>query len=286
MNRIRSIRFLCLLVFCEFVLLFVTGCGDSPSSSGMQNAQATQATTSVATAGTNSMMQTLFDDFESSSIASFWLPGDYGSGLYVSGAIKVSTNYARTGSNSVQITIHQGDIERPGDAGTRVERDELDSGHFPLRGREAWYGFSFLIPENFPILDNRLVISSCKQSDVSRPLTAQRFRNGKHTLTVESQGLKKEYRLPPLPLGKWVDMIYHARYSAEQDGIFQVWMNGKQVVSYSGPLADRDAKNAFYHKIGLYRDCIPEPMTIYFDNYTMGETFQSVDPARFDKSGH
>jgi hypothetical protein len=81
-------------------------------------------------------------------------------------------------------------------------------------------------------------------------------------------------------------MIYHARYSAEQDGIFQVWMNGKQVVSYSGPLADRDAKNAFYHKIGLYRDCIPEPMTIYFDNYTMGETFQSVDPARFDKSGH
>jgi hypothetical protein len=25
-------------------------------------------------------------------------------------------------------------------------------------------------------------------------------------------------------------------------------------------------------------------MTIYYDNYTMGNTYQSVDPARFDKA--
>ena len=71
--------------------------------------------------------------------------------------------------------------------------DELDSGHFPLLRQEAWYGFSLLIPEDLPILDKHLVISSCKQSDVSRPLVAQRFRDGRHSLTVEAG---QEERVP------------------------------------------------------------------------------------------
>jgi hypothetical protein len=158
----------------------------------------------------------------------------------------------------------------------------LDSGHFNLRGQEAWYGFSVLVPRDFPIVDVRLVISSCKQSDVARPLTAQRFRNGKHTLTVESHGRKHEYRLPDLPLGKWVDIVCRARYSTGEDGLFQLWMDGRQIASYSGPLADPASKNAFYHKIGLYRDRMMKPMRIYFDNYGMGGSYDSVDPARFD----
>jgi hypothetical protein len=272
----RSRILLCAWTF-SLAMLVASGCDDSSTHISTGNATTVDGTT-------NAAIKTLFDGFESNAIASFWLPGDYGSGLYVPGAIRVCTNYARSGAHSVEITIHEGDIDRPGDADTRVERDELDSGHFTLRGQDAWYGFSFLIPKDFPILDNRLVIGSCKQSDVSRPLTAQRFRNGKHTLTVESQGRKKTYDLPPIPLGKWVDMIYHARYSPGEDGIFQVWMDGKEVVSYTGPLADPDHKNAFYDKIGLYRDRVPQLMTIYYDNYTMGNTYQSVDPARFDQA--
>ncbi len=37
-------------------------------------------------------------------------------------------------------------------------------------------------------------------------------------------------------------------------------------------------------RAGLYRDRWPEPMTIYFDNYTVGESFEAVDPARFDRA--
>jgi hypothetical protein len=227
------------------------------------------------------IVRPLHDGFEDATVAGFWLPGNYGSGLYVPGDIRVSTNYARSGSQSVEITVRQGDIAAAGDANTQVERAELDSGHFNLRGQEAWYGFSVLIPRDFPKVDVRLVISSCKQSDVSRPLTAQRFRNGKHTLTIESQGKKREYRLPNLPLEKWVDFVCRARYSVDKNGSFQLWMNGHLVASYSGPLADPGSKNAFYHKIGLYRDRMKEPMRIYFDNYSMGTNYQSVDPARF-----
>ena len=240
--------------------------------------------TAKAATPANGQIPRLRDGFESGSIENFWLPGNYGSGLYVSGAIRVSEKFARAGKQSVEITVREGNVEAAGDAGTTVERSELDSGHFKLIGREAWYGFSVLVPRDFPIVDTRLVISSCKQSDVSRPLTGQRFRNGKHTLTVESHGRKRAFRLPDLPLGEWVDFICRARYSPEKDGAFELWMNGKKVASYSGPLAEPDKKNAFYHKIGLYRDRMKQPMTIYFDNYAMGDSYESVDPARFDSN--
>ena len=223
--------------------------------------------------------QVLRDGFEGGSLAPFWLPGNYGSGLHVPGAIIISTNFARAGTHSVQITVHEGDITAAGDDNTVVERAELDSGHYALRGREAWYGFSFLVPKDFPIVDDRLVIGSCKQSDVPRPITAQRFRNGRHTFTVESQGQKESYSLPPIRLGQWVDMIYHMRYSTGQDGQVEVWMNGRRVVEYRGPTAEASAKNAFYHKIGLYRDRLKIPMTIYYDNYTMGWSKEAVEPA-------
>ena len=50
-----------------------------------------------------------------------------------------------------------------------------------------------------------------------------------------------------------------------------------------GSLGEANAKNAFYHKIGLYRDQMKKPMTIHFDNHTVGNSYQAVNPARFDK---
>lgn len=224
------------------------------------------------------------DNFESETIAAFWLPGNYGSGLYVPTALKISTNYARSGTHSVEVTVHEGDIASPGGDGKTTERADMDSGHFPLLNHEAWYGFSVLFPKDFPIVDNRLVFGTLKQSDVARPLVAQRFRNGRHTFTIESQGQRKEYKLPKLTLGQWHDVIYHARFAEDKTGLIEVWWDGKQVLSYKGPTAEPKFKNAFYFKMGLYRDQIKSPMTAYFDNYAMGPNFPSVNPARFDQT--
>jgi Polysaccharide lyase len=227
---------------------------------------------------------TLRDGFEGDGPASFWLPGNYGSGLHVPDAIKITTSHARSGKHAVEITVHENDIAAHGDGDTWVERAELDSGHFPLLNKEAWYGFSFLIPKEFPIVNERLVISSCKQTDVPRPNLAERFRNGKHTLTIEAVGKKKEFSLPKIRLGEWMDMIFRVRYSGGQEGLVEVWANGKRVVQFSGPTAEPNGKNAFYHKIGLYRDRYKKPMTMYFDNYTMGTNMDAVDPSRFSET--
>jgi hypothetical protein len=222
----------------------------------------------------------LSDGFESARLADFWLPGDYGAGRYVPGRVKFSTNFARSGKYSAELTVREGDIKQTGAENTTNERTELDSGKYPLYDKEICYGFSFLVPKDFPIVDVRLVISQMKQSDGDGPLIAERYRDGKHTIVVESHGKKKRYTLPKIRKGEWHDMIYRVRY-AEKDGYMDVWMNGKKVATYKGPLGNSDFRNLFYHKIGLYRDRMRQPMTIYFDNYRVGPTIESVDPAKF-----
>jgi hypothetical protein len=183
----------------------------------------------------------LADGFETGSFAGFWLPGDYGTGLYAPGAVTISTDYARASTHSARLIVKEGDVEQRGDDDRRVERAELDSGHYPLLGRDVWYGFSFLLPAGFPIVDNRLVLASWKQSDVEgSPLIGQRFRAGRQSLTIrppEASDSGTSYPLPDIRLGRWNDMVYHVRYSIEEDGLIEVWMNGKRVVAYRGPTA-------------------------------------------------
>lgn len=227
------------------------------------------------------------DGFENGALADFWLPGNYGSGLYEPGTVVVSEDYARSGRRSARLTVKKGDVERTGDGGQKVERTELDSGHYPFLGRDVWYGFSFLLPPDFPVIDTRLVLSSVKQSDVEgSPLIGQRFRAGRHTLSIRPPGASgsgQVHRLPELRLGRWLDMVYHVRYAHGDDGRIEVWMDRERVVSYAGPTAARDRADRFYHKVGLYRDRWKEPMTMYVDNYTLGDSFEAVDPARFEQ---
>jgi hypothetical protein len=227
----------------------------------------------------------LVDGFESGSLADFWRPGNQG--RYEPGAIVISQDYARGGQRSARITVKEGDVEQLGDDGKRVELAELDSGNLPLLGRDAWYGFSPLLPRDFPVVDNRLVITQFKQSDLEgSPLVGQRFRAGRHSLTIRPPGASgsgRIYRLPELRLGRWADMVYHIRYSTGEDGRIEVWMDGQRVVSYEGPTASEKGADRFYHKVGLYRDRWKEPMTMHVDNYTLGDSFDQVDPSKFDR---
>jgi hypothetical protein len=60
-------------------------------------------------------------------------------------------------------------------------------------------------------------------------------------------------------------------------------MNGSRAASYQGATAFKEGEDDIYNKVGLYRDRWKEPMTIYFDNYTLADSFAAVDPARFDQ---
>ncbi len=223
----------------------------------------------------------LEDGFEGGSLAEFWAPGDYGSGRYEPGAVAISSDFARSGRSSVRITVHKGDIDQPGDPGTRSERAELDSGKHALLDQQIRYRFSVLVPDDFPIVDNRLVIAQWKQDGVSgSPVVAQRFRGGHHYMTIRRigglSGERRYFQLPTLTTGAWHDMEYTIGFSTDDRGFVRVLMDGKEVVTYSGPTAFTQGTNRFYNKIGLYRDRWPTPMTIYFDNYELTTLSGSV----------
>jgi hypothetical protein len=279
MTKLRCQRWPVILVV---TLVLFGGCGCQPGGNAGVSGAGDHAGPSI-----RGLEIVRTDGFEGDSVASFWRPGNAGDGRYAPGAVAVSTDYARSGRKSVRIMVREGDIPQVGDEGKQTERAELDSGRYPLVGRDVWYGFSVLIPPGFPVVDNRLVIAQWKQYGLSgSPLIAERFRNGEHDLTIRAansaRGGRKRFPLPKIEFGRWNDMVYHIRFSRGEEGVVEVWMNGSRVVTYTGANAFQQAGDNIYNKFGLYRDRWKDPMTIYFDNYTLADSFAAVDPATFD----
>jgi hypothetical protein len=229
----------------------------------------------------------LRDGFEGDALAAFWRPGDYGSGRFAPGAVVLSDERARSGLRSAQITVREGDVAQLGDSGRANERAELDSGKWPLLDREVWCGFSFFVPADFPIVEARLVLAQWKQSGLEgSPIVAQRFQGGRHYVTIRDLTTRGSWRktieLPPIAPERWTDMVYHLRFASDPSGLVEIWLDGERVASVPGETASPEGEGSFYHKLGLYRDKMAEPMTIFVDNYALGASFASVDPARFD----
>jgi hypothetical protein len=61
-------------------------------------------------------------------------------------------------------------------------------------------------------------------------------------------------------------------FSRQQSGQIRAWLNDEEIIDYEGLNAYPEAggypgRNQYYFKMGLYRDRMAEPMTIYFDEY-------------------
>jgi hypothetical protein len=74
--------------------------------------------------------------------------------------------------------------------------------------------------------------------------------------------------------GKWLDIRVQTRFTPGATGRAKVWFDGKQVLDYTGILANPELPSTgylppsrYYFKFGLYRDVMPQPMTAYFDEY-------------------
>jgi hypothetical protein len=227
----------------------------------------------------------LTDDFEDNRLADFWRPRDKGSGRFENGAVSFTDQFHRSGNYSAKLVLKEGYIRQDGGDGNFTERTELDSRAFSFLNQEVWYKFSLLVPEDFPIVDNRLVISQVKQTVLFKSpiiLFAQRFRNGHHYLTiydmVKSEKVQaSRIELPELTKKQWHDFIFQIYYTDTSNGYINMWMDGVKVVSYAGSTASKEGRNQFYHKVGMYRDQWPEPMTLYLDNYLISNDTSNID---------
>jgi hypothetical protein len=74
--------------------------------------------------------------------------------------------------------------------------------------------------------------------------------------------------------GHWLDFKLQVRFSTRPDGRIKAWLGEKPLVNYTGITANDEngstgypSPGYFYFKMGLYRDVMAEPMTVYIDEY-------------------
>jgi hypothetical protein len=142
--------------------------------------------------------------------------------------------------------------------------------------------FSVFFPTTFPIVPTRLVIAQWKQHcprggncENDCPVISIRYASGvlkiTHQIGAQQTSL---FKLTEDLRGKWTDFRFQTRFSTNTNGRIQAWLNNKPVVDYTGINAYPEnaatgypAPSAFYFRMGLYRDVMAEPMTIYIDEY-------------------
>jgi len=238
----------------------------------------------------------VYDSFDGQTLSNVW------QGILLApDALKIQSRIVRRGHGAAEITVHARDKFEPGANGDGdSERDELVEAKTLVAqtGDHCAYEYSFSIflPKNFPIVPTRLVIAQWKQycpgqlkllhgstiaakdshicSDNS-PVLAIRYManvlrvtqdiNKKHTILYQRKGEV---------LNRWLDFKFKVRFAPYTDGRIEVWLNNKQVVNHRGATANPEnaatgypSPSHYYFKMGLYRNVMDEPMTIYVDEY-------------------
>lgn len=220
--------------------------------------------------------QNISDDFENDSLSSIWT-----SDKFLPGAFNIQSYQKRSGNKAVMLTVKPGD-QIDEEKGTILERAELKESKklFSVENSEYEYSFSLFIPSDFPIVPTRLVIAQWKQNcasgncDPDNPIIAIRYVNGELFVSMQTEPEKIVlFSQKENITGQWLDFRFDIKFSRTQDGFLNAWINEKQVIGYKGATAYPEkygypAPGVFYFKMGLYRDQMDQPMTIYIDNYS------------------
>ena len=227
----------------------------------------------------------VYDGFETPKLSKLW-----STDRFEPGAVTMQTNIVRAGRGAAQIVVHPHDIFEAGINGNSdSERDELrEAGKLTSKENVNYeQSFSLFIPTNFPLVPTRLVIAQWKQycanggncSDDS-PVLAIRYISGtlKITQNINSPHETVLYQEKAEFRGRWLDFKFQVQFSAGENGQVRAWLGDKQLVDYKGVTANPEnaatgyhSPSRFYFKMGLYRNVMPEPMTIYLDEYRKRE---------------
>jgi len=223
----------------------------------------------------------VYDGFEAPELGPVW-----DTSKFVPGAVTIQSDVVRAGQRAVRIALRPGDYYEHGTNGDLdTERAELMESR-KLISREGVpyeYAFSIFVPLDFPIVPTRLVIAQWKQycpesapcSDDS-PVLAIRYIGGQLRIT-QALGPDRRpqlYRAAQDLRGKWTDFKFHIRFAPDETGRVEAWLDDTRIVDHrgvtayaEGPSSGYPVPSVFYFKMGMYRDAMPQPMTMYFDEY-------------------
>jgi hypothetical protein len=227
----------------------------------------------------------IYDGFETSKLS-----GNWNTSRLEAHSITTQSHVVRKGKSAIQITIQNGDkVEDKTDKDNSSERDELMEAMslYSVEGAKYEYQFSIFLPGNFPITSTRLVIAQWKQFCILcpcssySPVLAIRYISGKLMITLQTGSIRDTLYCSSNEIrNRWLDFKFQIRFSRQKDGEVKAFLAGKQIVNYKGVTSYQDEcrilsdKNKYYFKMGLYRDRMNVPMTIYIDEYRKNQMME------------
>lgn len=206
------------------------------------------------------------------------------------GALELQNKTIRSGKQAAQITVKAKDIQGHNPDGTTNERAELqlEEEHWFDEDKTYDVRISLFVPNQFNIENSRAVILQMKQicpaqgqCKVDNPILSLRFRKGRFIVSRygdsgSADELYTNRKASKELLGRWLDFKFLVRFSRKDTGLFQGWLDGKEIFKYLGISAYSEkvgypAKNQFDFRTGIYRDTLPSADTIYVDQFFASE---------------
>ncbi|RVU35282.1 hypothetical protein EOI86_18990 [Hwanghaeella grinnelliae] len=148
------------------------------------------------------------------------------------------------------------------------ERSELrEMGARSPEGTEAWYGWSFYLPQDWPdVWPTKTVLGQFHQIR-SHPIWMFLLKNGGLVLDDQSTGrtTRTVELIPKDDLrDRWHRVEINANWRNDDQGFFRVWIDGETKIAWTGPTMDAET---VYFRYGVYRSFVSR-----FKNATGADT--------------
>src|SRR5437879_1337262 len=215
-------------------------------------------------------------------------------GLYLEAAASTRATLVgpgRDGPTAVQLTTQPGDINIAGSgANERADLVLARSSTYCNQGQDEWWAHSLMFPPGYvpPPVASVWNWGALFDFHNSSPGGGQpnfmvyatptglelHMAGGANTVNRPSDPGYYSIAIGPITKNVWYDFVYHVKWSSGSDGLFQAWLNGRQVMNYSGP--NLYVSQSCYLKIANYHTALGVPVSVVHSRVVMAHTQADV----------
>src|SRR5438445_227158 len=215
-------------------------------------------------------------------------------GLYLEAAASTRATLVgpgRDGPTAVQLTTQPGDINIAGSGSNdRADLVLARSSTYCNQGQDEWWAHSLMFPPGYvpPPVASVWNWGALFDFHNSSPGGGQpnfmvyatptglelHMAGGANTVNLPSDPGYYSIAIGPITKNVWYDFVYHVKWSSGSDGLFQAWLNGKQVMNYSGP--NLYVGQSCYLKIANYHTALGVPVSVVQSRVVLAHTQADV----------
>src|SRR5947208_8541615 len=197
----------------------------------------------------------------------------------------------RDGSTAIELTTHLGDINIAGsDSNERADLALSPSSRYCNQGQDEWWAHSLMFPPSYvappagavwnwgALFDFHNSSSGGGQPNFMVYATPTglelHMAGGANTVNRPTDPGYYSIAIAPIAKNVWYDFVYHVKWSSGSDGLFQAWLNGRQVMNYSGP--NLYVGQSCYLKLANYHTPLGVPISVIHSRVVRGTTQADV----------